>query len=106
MVKTIIAGRLEVLENVKGIAQTNKNLQRHAIFLKIVGRLQKKRMLAARRDQNFDALGEAEKLIKRCMRMPWQQATIEQMQTKKVLFRNLEWSAHVIYQPTWDYFLC
>ena len=65
MVKTIIAGRLEVLENIKGIAQTNKNLQRHAIFLKIVGRLQKKRMLAARRDQNFDALGEAEKLIKK-----------------------------------------
>ena len=45
MVKTIIAGRLEVLENIKGIAQTNKNLQRHAIFLKIVGRLQKRECL-------------------------------------------------------------
>lgn len=64
MAKRIIAGELEVPENLQELKQTDENKGRAQIFSKIVGRLQKALIIATRTGQNFDAIATAEKLIK------------------------------------------
>ena len=64
MAKRIIAGELEVPENLQELKQTDENKGRAQIFSKIVGRLQTALIIATRSEQNFDAIATAEKLIK------------------------------------------
>ena len=64
MAKRIIAGELEVPENLQELKQTDENKGRAQIYTKIVGRLQKALLMATKSGQNFDAFATAEKLIK------------------------------------------
>tara|TARA_R110000868_G_scaffold278396_1_gene538241 strand:+ start:1340 stop:2497 length:1158 start_codon:yes stop_codon:yes gene_type:complete len=63
-VKAIIAGEMEISVRIQDMAADNKNLARHRVFSKIIGKLQRQQMIAARKGENFDALVAGDKLLK------------------------------------------
>ena len=63
-VKAIIAGEMEISVRVQDMAADNKNLARHRVFSKIIGKLQRQQMMAARKGENFDALVAGDRLLK------------------------------------------
>jgi len=63
-VKAIIAGEMEISERIQDMVAENKNLARHRVFSKIIGKLQRQQMMAARKGENFDALVAGDRLLK------------------------------------------
>jgi len=63
-VKAIIAGEMEISVRVQDMAADNKNLARHRVFSKIISKLQRQQMMAARKGENFDALVAGDELLK------------------------------------------
>lgn len=63
-VKAIIAGEMEISVRIQDMAADDKNLARHRVFSKIIGKLQRQQMIAARKGENFDALVAGDKLLK------------------------------------------
>ena len=62
--KTIIAGQMKISVRIQDMAADDKNLARHGIFRQIIGELQLRKVMAARNNENFDAIEVGNALVK------------------------------------------
>ena len=62
--KTIIAGQMKISVRIQDMAAEDKNLARHGIFRQIIGELQLRKVMAARNNENFDAIEVGNALVK------------------------------------------
>ena len=62
--KTIIAGQMKISVRIQDMAADDKNLARHGIFRQIIGELQLRKVMAARNNENFDAIEVGQSLVK------------------------------------------
>lgn len=62
--KTIIAGQMKISVRIQDMAADDKNLARHGIFRQIIGELQLQKVMAARNNENFDAIKVGNTLVK------------------------------------------
>lgn len=62
--KTIIAGQMKISVRIQDMAADDKNLARHGIFRQIIGELQLRKVMAARNNENFDAIEVGNTLVK------------------------------------------
>ena len=62
--KTIIAGQMKISVRIQDMAADDKNLARHGIFRQIIGELQLQKVLAARNNENFDAIKVGQSLVR------------------------------------------
>lgn len=62
--KSIIAGDMKISVRIQDMAANDPNLKRHAIFRQIIGELTLRKQMAARNQENFDAIQVGKTLVR------------------------------------------